>query len=75
MTVTPRVQVRGPLRAYPDISVAWDVLASYLGTSFRPELVDCDVCCTFVEAEFARHGPSAFYRLSEAFRVTGCDCV
>lgn len=51
----------GPLRAYPDIDTAWDRLRQFAGRAFRDELTDYGMCCSFVEAEFARHGPRDFY--------------
>ncbi len=57
-------ELTGPLRAYPDIDTAWDRLRQFVGHAFREELTDYEACCSFVEAEFARHGPGVFYRES-----------
>lgn len=65
--MTSPAVARSALRAYPEISTAWDRLADYLEDGFRPELTDYDTCCGFVEQEFAKYGPHDFYRRSYGY--------
>lgn len=58
---------RPPLRAYRDIHTAWGRLADYLREGFRTDLTDYEACCAFVEEEFARYGPTDFYRFSSGY--------
>lgn len=60
-------QCASPYRAYPDISIAWSRLRTYLGADFDDSLTDYDMCCAFVEAEFAEYGPREFYRRSRGY--------
>lgn len=58
---------RRALRAYPDINTAWKRLHEFVGDSFKAELTDYSSCCSFVEEEFARHGPAEFYTRSRGY--------
>lgn len=48
------------MRAYPEIAIAWDRLAEFLGGDFEPALTDYGACCRFVDAEFARLGADIY---------------
>lgn len=54
------------MRAYADISTAWQRLATYLGTGFRPELTDFTTLRTFLDTEWAHLG-DAFYKQSVGY--------
>lgn len=54
------------MRAYADISTAWQRLATYLGTGFRSELTDFTTLRAFLDAEWTRLG-ATFYRQSVGY--------
>lgn len=54
------------MRAYADISTAWQRLATYLGTGFRPELTDFTALRAFLDAEWTHLG-AAFYGQSVGY--------
>ncbi|MBQ0926706.1 class I SAM-dependent methyltransferase [Saccharopolyspora endophytica] len=54
------------MRAYADISTAWQRLATYLGADFRPELTHFTTLRTFLDTEWARLG-DAFYKQSVGY--------